>query len=80
MKIAVAWNMVIGFIHDVKGSISRNLGGHACYCDLTARQFGFEVRLATKVGTDFWVCHNEFLQDHWLLFAFKMHTFDLGRY
>lgn len=61
MKIAVAWNMVIDFIHDVKGSISRNLGGHACCCDLN---FGFEVRLATKVGTDFWVSHNEFLHDH----------------
>ena len=62
MKIAVAWNMVIGFIHDVKGSISRNLGGHACCCDLTARQFGFEVRLATKVGTDFCVYHRDWSQ------------------
>jgi hypothetical protein len=27
-------------------------------------QFGFEARLATKVGTDFCVCHKEFLHDH----------------
>jgi hypothetical protein len=47
MKIAVAANIVIDFIHDVKGRISRNLGGPACYCGLTARQF------ATTVGTDF---------------------------
>src|SRR3982751_6246962 len=64
MKIDVASNIVVDFIHDVKGRISRNLGGPACYCGLTARQFGFEVRLATKVGTDFCVYHKEFLHDH----------------
>jgi sugar/nucleoside kinase (ribokinase family) len=53
MKIAVASHLVLDSIHDVEGRITRSLGGSACYCGLTARQFRFEVILATKVGKDF---------------------------
>ncbi len=30
-----------------------SVGGPACYCGMTARKFGFGVRLATRVGSDF---------------------------
>jgi hypothetical protein len=49
MKIAEELNIVIDFIHDVKVRISRSLGGPACYCGLTARQFGFEVTGLNKI-------------------------------
>ncbi|MFL6430530.1 MAG: PfkB family carbohydrate kinase [Nitrososphaeraceae archaeon] len=63
MKIAVASHIVIDFIYDIKGKITRSLGGPACYCGLTARQFEFEVNLATKVGKDFCALYMDFLCD-----------------
>jgi sugar/nucleoside kinase (ribokinase family) len=63
MKIAVASHIVIDSIHDIKGKITRSLGGPACYCGLTARQFEFEVILATKVGKDFCALYMDFLRD-----------------
>ena len=63
MKIAITSNIVIDFVHNVKGMISKSLSGPACYCGITARQFGFEVCLATKIGTDFCACHMQFLHD-----------------
>jgi len=53
VKIAIASHVVLDTIRDTKGLITNSLGGPACYCGLTARQFGFKVILATKVGTDF---------------------------
>jgi hypothetical protein len=50
MKIAITSNIVIDFVHNVKGMISKSLSGPACYCRITARQFGFEVCLATKIS------------------------------
>jgi sugar/nucleoside kinase (ribokinase family) len=63
MKIAVASHIVIDSIHDVDGRITRSLGGPACYCGLTARQFEFEVILATKVGKDLCTLYMDFLRD-----------------
>src|ERR687888_1966613 len=63
MKIEVASHIVIDSIHDVDGRITRSLGGPACYCGLTARQFDFEVILATKVGKDFCALYMDFLRD-----------------
>ncbi|HZC48455.1 MAG TPA: ribokinase [Nitrososphaeraceae archaeon] len=40
-------------IQDMKGKITESLGGPACYCSLTAREFKFKIELATKVGKDF---------------------------
>jgi sugar/nucleoside kinase (ribokinase family) len=37
----------------MKGKITESLGGPACYCSLTAREFKFKIELATKVGKDF---------------------------
>jgi sugar/nucleoside kinase (ribokinase family) len=65
MKIAVASHLVLDSIQDVEGRITRSLGGPACYCALTARQFRFEVILATKVGKDFFSKLNaNTLRDH----------------
>jgi sugar/nucleoside kinase (ribokinase family) len=53
MKIAVASHIELDTIHDMQGRITESLGGSACYCSLTARQFKFKTELATKVGKDF---------------------------
>ena len=53
MKIAVASHIALDTIQDTKGRITESLGGPACYCSLTAREFKFKVELATKVGKDF---------------------------
>lgn len=53
MKIAVASHIALDTIQDMKGRITESLGGPACYCSLTARQFKFKVEIATKVGRDF---------------------------
>jgi sugar/nucleoside kinase (ribokinase family) len=53
MKIAVASHIALDTIQDMKGRITESLGGPACYCSLTARQFKFKIELATKVGKDF---------------------------
>jgi sugar/nucleoside kinase (ribokinase family) len=53
MKIAVASHITLDTIQDMKGRITESLGGPACYCSLTAREFNFKIELATKVGKDF---------------------------
>lgn len=53
MKIAVASHIALDTIQDMKGRITESLGGPACYCSLTAREFKFKIQLATKVGKDF---------------------------
>jgi sugar/nucleoside kinase (ribokinase family) len=53
MKLAVASNIVLDSIQDREGTVTESLGGPACYCGLTARRFGFDVSLATRIGTDF---------------------------
>ena len=53
MKIAVASHIALDTIQDMKGRITESLGGPACYCSLTAREFKFKIELATKVGRDF---------------------------
>jgi sugar/nucleoside kinase (ribokinase family) len=64
MKIAVASHIVLDSIKDREGRITQSLGGPACYCGLTAKQFGFEVILATKVGKDFSPVNMNILRDH----------------
>ena len=53
MKIAVASHIALDTIQDMKGRVTESLGGPACYCSLTAREFKFKIQLATKVGKDF---------------------------
>jgi sugar/nucleoside kinase (ribokinase family) len=65
MKIAIASHIVLDSIKDTEGRITQSLGGPACYCSLTAKQFGFEVMLATRVGKrDFTQSNMKILYDH----------------
>lgn len=65
MKIAIASHIVLDSIIDTEGKTTQSLGGPACYCGLTAKQFGFEVILATKVGKKDFSCANmNVLRDH----------------
>lgn len=52
MKIGIASHIVLDTIKS-GGNTVESLGGPACYCGITARRFGFDVELATQVGSDF---------------------------
>jgi sugar/nucleoside kinase (ribokinase family) len=52
LKVGIASHIVLDTIKTGDDS-AQSLGGPACYCGITARRFGFEVELATKVGKDF---------------------------
>jgi sugar/nucleoside kinase (ribokinase family) len=65
MKIAIASHIVLDSIKDTEGRTTQSLGGPACYGGFTAKQFGFEVILATKVGKkDFSHVNMKVLRDH----------------
>ena len=53
MRIGIASHIVLDTIKGIDGNILESLGGPACYCGITARRFGFDVSLATRVGKDF---------------------------
>lgn len=52
MKLAVFAHCAIDTI-TIDGSNYEQVGGSACYCGLTAREFKFDVDLFTKFGNDF---------------------------
>lgn len=52
MKLAVFAHCAIDAI-TIGGSNYEQIGGSACYCGLTAREFKFDVDLFTKFGNDF---------------------------
>lgn len=52
MKLAVFSHCAIDSI-TLEGSNYPQIGGAACYCGITAREFKFEVDLFTKFGKDF---------------------------
>ena len=52
MKLAVFSHCAIDSI-TLEGSNYSQIGGAACYCGLTAREFKFDVDLFTKFGRDF---------------------------
>ncbi|QLH07959.1 PfkB family carbohydrate kinase [Nitrosopumilus ureiphilus] len=52
MKLAVFAHCAIDTI-TIDGSNYEQIGGSACYCGITARQFKFDVDLFTKFGSDF---------------------------
>ena len=52
MKLAVFAHCAIDTI-TIGGSNYEQIGGSACYCGITARQFKFDVDLFTKFGSDF---------------------------
>lgn len=53
MRIGIASHIVLDTIKSADGSVAESIGGPPCYCGITARRFGFDVSLATRVGTDF---------------------------
>jgi len=52
MKLSVFGHCAIDTIN-IANSDYEQIGGSACYCSLTARQFKFDVDLFTKFGPDF---------------------------
>ena len=52
MKLAIFSHCAIDSI-SIEGSTYPQIGGAACYCGITARQFKFDVELYTKFGKDF---------------------------
>ena len=52
MKIGIASHIVLDIIKS-PGRVTGSVGGPPCYCGITARRFGFDVELATRVGSDF---------------------------
>ena len=52
MKLAVFSHCAIDSV-TLEGSNYHQIGGAACYCGLTAREFKFDVDLYTKFGKDF---------------------------
>ena len=53
MRIGIASHIVLDTIKSADGSVAESIGGPPCYCGITARRFGFDVGLATRVGRDF---------------------------
>lgn len=63
MKIGIASHIVLDTIKAGDAAVE-SLGGPACYCGITARRFGFDVELATKVGRDFPDGYRNILRDN----------------
>jgi sugar/nucleoside kinase (ribokinase family) len=60
MKLAVFSHCAIDTI-TLEGNNYEQIGGAACYCGITARQFKFDVDLFTKFGPDF---PKQYLSEH----------------
>ena len=65
MKLAVASHCAIDTI-TLDGNNYEQIGGSACYCGITARQFKFDVDLFTKFGKDF---PKQYLTEHKINFT-----------
>jgi sugar/nucleoside kinase (ribokinase family) len=52
MKLAIAAHCAVDTI-TINDTNYEQIGGSACYCGITARQFKFDVDLFTKFGSDF---------------------------
>lgn len=69
MKIGIASHIVLDTIKGTDGSTTESIGGPPCYCGLTARRFGFNVSLATRVGRDFPDNARKILRDNDLIMS-----------
>lgn len=69
MRIGIASHIVLDTIRSADGKISESVGGPPCYCGLTARRFGFNVSLATRIGKDFPTNERKMLQDNDLIIS-----------
>ena len=52
MKLAIFGHCAIDTIN-LNGTNYEQIGGSACYCGITAREFKFDVDLYTKFGPNF---------------------------
>jgi sugar/nucleoside kinase (ribokinase family) len=64
LKIGIASHIVLDTIKDAQGRIVESMGGPPCYCGITARRFGLDVELATRVGGDFPEEQRNFLREN----------------
>lgn len=64
MKIGIASHIVLDTIKGADGIVVESMGGPSCYCGITARRFGLDIELATKVGGDFPEAQRNFLRDN----------------
>lgn len=53
MKVGIVSHIVLDTIRGTEGTVVESVGGPPCYCGITAKRFGIDVELATKVGYDF---------------------------
>jgi sugar/nucleoside kinase (ribokinase family) len=53
LKVGIASHIVLDTIKGANGTVTESMGGPPCYCGITAKRFGIDVELATKVGYDF---------------------------
>jgi sugar/nucleoside kinase (ribokinase family) len=53
LRIGIASHIVLDTIKSADESVTESVGGPPCYCGVTSRRFGFDVGLATRVGSDF---------------------------
>jgi sugar/nucleoside kinase (ribokinase family) len=67
LRIGIASHIVLDTIKGIDGSISESMGGPPCYCGITARRFGFDVSLATRIGKDFPAQMHQLLRDNDLI-------------
>lgn len=67
MRLGIASHIVSDLIHDADGRIVESIGGPPCYCGITCRRFGFDVRLLTRIGSDLPVDMRQTLRDNDLI-------------
>jgi len=73
LKIGIVSHIVLDTIKGTNGSELESLGGPSCYCGITARRFGLDVELGTKIGSDFPDDHKSFLQDNGISLKEEIH-------
>jgi len=74
LRIGIASYVVLDTIKDAEGKTSESIGGPPCYCGITARRFGFDVSLATRVGKDFPAQMHQKLRDNDLIVSDRQVT------
>lgn len=69
LKIGIASHIVLDTIKSSDGRTGESVGGPPCYCGLTARRFGFNVSLASRIGRDFPSEARKMLRDNDLIIS-----------
>ncbi len=77
MKLAIFSHCAIDSIILENKSIE-SIGGPGCYCSLTAKKIGFDVKLYTKFGKDF--PYQEYLVENKIEFSNSISKFPTTRF